>query len=131
MAAALRAGCFYFAVTFAAGFVLGTVRVLVLTPGLGELRATLVELPLMLAISWWTCGRVIRRTGVAARISDRVTMGAVAFGLLMAAEIGLGIAIEGSAPPLASWLTLPKLYGLAGQILFALFPLMHLAVNRR
>ena len=52
MSAAVRAGIAYFAAAFAAGFALGTVRVLLVEPVFGELPAILAETPLMLAVSF-------------------------------------------------------------------------------
>ncbi len=49
----LKAAFLYFLPVFAAGFVLGTIRVLWLAPQTGHLVATLIELPVMLAISCW------------------------------------------------------------------------------
>jgi hypothetical protein len=52
MPAAPAAGMAYFTFVLAAEFVFGTVRVPVLTPHLGEIGAVLLELPIMLAVSW-------------------------------------------------------------------------------
>jgi hypothetical protein len=48
---ALKAGVLYFALVFAAGFVLGTVRTLWAVPRLGVRTAELIELPTMLGVS--------------------------------------------------------------------------------
>ena len=47
------AAVIYFGFVFAAGFVLGAVRVTQLTPSIGSIPATVIELPIMLAVSWW------------------------------------------------------------------------------
>ena len=49
---AVRAGLAYFAVVFAIGFALGTLRILMLIPQFGELASVLAALPLMLFTSW-------------------------------------------------------------------------------
>ncbi|MGB8331474.1 MAG: hypothetical protein WCE62_15215 [Polyangiales bacterium] len=124
---AVRAGITYFAVVFAAGFALGTARVLLLAPRLGEVLATILELPFMLGISWLACGKLIARFQIPPRIQPRVTMGAVAFVLLMLAEILLTVLLfNGSMNQFAEELTTPHgMIGFAGQLLFALMPLMH------
>ncbi len=53
---AVLAGVLYFGLVFALGFILGTLRVLVLEPRLGSTGAVLLELPVMLAASWLLCG---------------------------------------------------------------------------
>lgn len=124
---AIRAGILYFVVVFAAGFVLGTARVLLLAPRLGELLATVTELPFMLAISWFACGKLITRFQVPPRTKPRLTMGAVAFALLMLAEVFLSVTLfNRTLNEFADALTTPPgLLGLGGQILFGLMPLLH------
>jgi len=123
---AVRAGIAYFAVVFAAGFALGTARVLLLAPHLGELLATLLELPLMLAISWIACGKLIARFHIPPRIRPRFTMGAVAFALLMLAEVLLSVTVfNRSMNAFIDDLTTPHgLLGLGGQAAFGLMPLV-------
>lgn len=122
------AGLVYFAVIFAAGFVLGTIRVLLLAPAFGEWAAVLLELPVMLALSWFVCGWVIRRHALGSALRERITMAVVAFALLMGAEFGLAVALFGQAmAAYAADLATPVgLLGLAGQLCFALFPLLRM-----
>lgn len=126
MRAALLAGAAYFGIVFAAGFVLGVVRVTLLVPSVGEPAAVAIELPLMLLWSWWTCGRCLRRFAVPASLVARALTGGVAFALLMAAECGLDAALNGRdlAAHFARYRDPTALLGLAGQLLFALFPLL-------
>lgn len=123
---ALKAGGAYFATVFAAGFALGTMRVLVLEPKLGALGAVLMETPFMLAASWFLCGVWVKRFSVEAALAPRLAMGALAFALLIAAEAALGL--YGFGRPLAELLavygTAPGAVGLTGQILFGLFPVL-------
>lgn len=58
---AFKAGCAYFALVFAAGFVLGTIRVLVLMQRMGERTAVALELQLILSLSWLASRMIIGR----------------------------------------------------------------------
>ena len=49
---AAAAGDAYFALVFAAGFLLGSIRVLIIIPRSGEAVVVGLELPIMLAVSW-------------------------------------------------------------------------------
>lgn len=129
MPESLRGGLAYFALVFAVGFVIGTLRVLLLVPRLGEQTAVVLELPIMLAISWMACRLIIRRCAVPERSVARLLMGGVAFGLLMTAELGISIfAFNRSfAEHLAVYATAPAMLGLLGQIAFALFPVLQMS----
>jgi hypothetical protein len=127
MAAAIRAGIAYFLVVFAAGFVLGTMRVLVAAPYLGEFGAVLLELPVILAVSWFACAWLARQFNVPSGVTHRLVMGFLAFMLLMLAEAGISVFAFGRsiAEHLASYRTASAQAGLAAQVAFALFPLAH------
>lgn len=123
---ALAAGIAYFTVVFAVGFMLGTLRVLAVAPLLGEHRAVLVELPVMLAVSWLACRRITRRLGVPNAIGPRLATGALALALMLAAELGVAVlAFDRTvAGHVAAYRHGPAAYGLAAQTLFGLFPLL-------
>ncbi|QLC23706.1 hypothetical protein HFP57_00770 [Parasphingopyxis algicola] len=125
MTDATKAGISYFALVFGAGFVLGTMRIFLLVPAVGEWTATLIELPIILAIAWFVCGWAIRRYAVSPQVSARFAMGAIALVLLLAAEMLLAIILFGEGPILyaARMMEPVGLSGLAGQLCFALFPL--------
>lgn len=129
MSAAARAGAVYFAAVFALGFLLGTLRVVALAPALGETRAILIELPVMLAASWFVCGWSVRRFGVPRAVGARFAMGGVAFALLMGAELSLSVfpMDRSAAEHFARYLETGPALGLAAQLLFAAFPLMRRA----
>jgi hypothetical protein len=121
----LRAAAAYFSMVFAAGFALGTIRTLLLVPRTGELAAVALELPMMLVISWYACGRALRRHPVPEGTASRAATGALAFMFLLVAELILTLTAFGGTPATfaASLVTRPGALGLAGQIAFALFPL--------
>jgi len=118
----LLTGTAYVAAVFAAGFVLGVLRTLVMVPLLGELAAVLVELPVILTIAWLVCTRILRRWPLSPNAA--VGMGAIAFLLLMGAEASLSALLAGRslAEHLALYAQLPHQVGLAGQLAFAVIP---------
>lgn len=126
MSRAVRAGAAYFAAMFALGFLLGTARVLWLAPRAGAWGAVLIETPVMLAASWFVCGRAVRRWRVPADTPARLAMGAVAFVLLIGAETALGVIGFGRtlAEQGAAFRSPEGLTGLAAQLVFAAFPLV-------
>lgn len=127
MAAALRAGIFYFVIVFTVGFVLGTVRVFLIVPRFGETNAVLLELPAIIAFSWISCSWLVRRFAVPPGIAERLAMGGIAFALLMLGELGVSVWGFGRtvAEHIASFQAPGAQLGLAAQIAFALFPLLH------
>jgi hypothetical protein len=123
-----RAALAYFALVFLAGFALGAIRVLFVAPRWGELPATLLEAPIMLAVSWFACGAAIRKFGVPGRRAG-LAMGAVAFVLLMTAELALSLFGFRRSPAefLHGYATPAGLVGLASQIAYGLFPIFRSA----
>ena len=110
-----RAGTTYFALVFSAAFVLGAIR------------TTVLELPIVLSISWKASAWVVRKQRISSEHIDRIVMGSVAFGLLMMAEFLLAVqAFDKTLPEFAYELisSKPEMVGLAGQIVYALFPLV-------
>ncbi len=129
---AIKAGVAYFATVFLAGFVLGTVRVLFLMPRMSEVAAVLIELPIMLALSWVISRWWIARLGVPAIMAARLTMGGLAFALLMIAELGVSVLLldRSLSEHLNHYTEMSALLGLAGQIGFAAIPALQLAAER-
>lgn len=124
----IRAGFFYFTVVFILGFILGTIRVLVLIPRLGELTSTLIELPIILGAAWIACRQLTTRLDVPHERRTRLGMGAVAFVLLMAAELALSVWLFGDtvAGHFEKYRSLSSVVGLIGQIAYSLFPLLQM-----
>lgn len=119
-------GAAYAASTFAAGFVLGAVRVLLVTPLVGPVAAVMLELPIMLAVAWFLCGLILDAPWASRRLADRWAMGGVAFALLMGLEFAMALLVfRQDAGQVLKSLTAPAgLLGLLGQVAFALLPLI-------
>ena len=83
----------YFVAVFAVGFVLGTLRVILVVPELGERVAELAEMPFMIAASAVLAWRLARRwsLGVAAALVG----GVLALVLLLGAELTVVLALQG------------------------------------
>ena len=128
MTSALKAAFGYFAAVFAAGFLLGVARTLLIAPRTGDLPAVALELPLILAVSWFACGWAIRRHDVASESGARLVMGVTSFILLMAAELAVSTLIAGRSldQHMALYRTAPVLLGLCGQLVYAALPLIRL-----
>lgn len=83
----LRAGLLYFAVVYGAGWVLGPIRVLWLTPRYGPTAAILVEAPILAAAIFVAARWSVRQMRLPGRPSVRLGVGLQALGLLLAAEV--------------------------------------------
>lgn len=122
MGAALRFALAYWAGIFALGFLLGTLRVLLLAPHLGELAAVLMELPVMLGASWLWARRLLARHPLGP--GRAFLAGVLAFCLLLASEAALALLAFGQRP--GDWLgslAMPAgALGLAGQAAFGAMP---------
>ena len=120
----------YTAAVFAAGVVLGVLRGLVVTPRVGEAAAILIEVPLMLAISFGAARWAVGRWRVPPRPAPRFVMGALALVLLLGAEVALSTLGFGRtvAEHVARTLRPAALPGLAAQILFGAMPALLLTV---
>jgi len=122
---ATKAGAFYAIIVFVIGFILGTIRVLLLAPRLGETIAVIVEAPVILAVSWFVCRWCVDRLNAGRTIPTRSLMGLVAFLVLMSAEIGLGAVLGRSlGDQLAAFKLSPGAIGLGAQVIFAMFPVI-------
>ena len=134
MSAPFRAGGIYtlLVFAFAFAFALGVLRVLLIAPRIGELAAVAIEVPVMLAIAWPICARLVRSFALGPG-SARAAMGASAFVLLMALEWALALLLfkRSVAQTIAGYGTAAGLLGLAGQVGFALLPFLQRSPERR
>ena len=87
-------GAVYFLLVFAAGFVLGIVRVLLLVPQFGERLAELYEAPLMLIVIILSA-RFVTRRYPATRRTRYLFSGAVALCILLIAEFSVVLGLRG------------------------------------
>jgi hypothetical protein len=119
------AGALYASIVFSIGFILGTIRVLLLAPRLGETIAVILEAPLMLAASWFVCRWCVDRLNVRRTVPARSLMGLVAFLVLVSAETGLGTVLGRSlVDQLAAYGSAAGAIGLTAQVIFAMFPVI-------
>jgi hypothetical protein len=120
-------------VVFAAGFLLGALRVLILAPIMGGTSVVVLELPVILALSWTACRWLTVRIDVAALLGPRLVMGGVALAMLMLAELSVSTLVFGRplSAHLGQYRELSTMLGLAGQIVFAAFPAIQLSSTRR
>ncbi len=92
---ALIAGAVYFLLVFAAGFVLGPVRVLWLAPKVGERAAELLEAPIMLAVIVVAARWTVQRFAMASTVGKPLLVGSIALALLLAAEFSVVLGLRG------------------------------------
>jgi len=83
----LKAAGAYFALVFAAGFALGTIRVPFLVPRLGERYAELLEMPLMLVAIVLSARHVVRRHALPSGWPPRLRVGLAALAMMVGAEL--------------------------------------------
>jgi hypothetical protein len=122
---ATEAGAVYAVIVFLIGFILGTIRILLLAPRLGDTTAVIVEAPIILTTSWFICRWCVNRLDVRRTVTARSWMGLVAFLVLMLAEAGLGAVFGRSlADQRAAYKSPPGAIGLAAQVIFAMLPVI-------
>ncbi len=127
----LAAGAAYGFAAFAIGFALGAARVTLVAPRLGELSGVLIELPIILTLTWFVSGWVMRRLGGAVGMAGAAMIGGLALAVLLGCEYALAAALGRSLQAfLAAMATPAGLVGLAGQVMFACFPALRVALRR-
>jgi hypothetical protein len=87
----LKPAAIYFAVVFAAGFLLGTIRILLIVPRIGVRAAELIETPVMLLVSAFVARWILRQFPNIRGSADSLAVGLIAVVLLLAAELAVGI----------------------------------------
>ena len=125
----LRASLVYFALTFGAGFVLGPLRILFLVPRVGARAAELIEMPVMIGITWLAARWVTQRFLVPPQRGPRLGMGVMAGALLLLAEFTLVLRLRGLTLE-EYFATRDPVSGTAYYAAVLLLMLMPLLVNR-
>jgi hypothetical protein len=133
IASGLRLAAAYAAAVFGAGFLLGTIRVLVVVPRIGARTAEVLELPVMVGACVLAAGWVDRRLGPGATTRERLGVGVAALVLVLAAEAITGVALRGVS--LRDALVNPdpvsgSLYYLS-LLLFAVLPAVRAKLRKR
>jgi hypothetical protein len=119
----VKAASAYVLPVFAAAFVLGAVRVTLVAPQTGPLLAVALEVPLVLALSWVVAGRVLSRWPLTS--NRRPALALLAFAILMLLELATALVFGQTPLQFLTAMTTPAgALGLAGQIGFALIPLV-------
>jgi hypothetical protein len=121
----VRAGASYFLLVFAAGWILGPIRVLWADPRFGAMTAILLEAAIMLVAMWRAARWSMRRFAVPGSLAATASMGLVALGILLPAELAGAFLrklpvrqyLEGFANP-------PGIVALAMFMLFAAMPVL-------
>jgi len=126
----VKAGALYFALVFAAGFLLGTIRTLWVVPRVGTRTAGLMEAPIMLAVTIVAARWTVLRLSVPMMWSARVEMGCMALVLMLIAEFGFVLWIRGLS--IRDYLaTRDPVSGAAYYLLLVVFAIMPLLTRRR
>ena len=127
---AVRAAVLYFAIVFAAGFVLGTIRLLFVIPLVGVRAAELIEMPVMIAISFLTASWLIAKLKIPFAIGARLAIGLVALALLLFAEVILIVWLQHQGL-VENIKNRDPISGIAYSISLLLFAAFPLIVRRR
>jgi hypothetical protein len=90
-----KAGALYFALVFAAGFVLGAVRIGWLVPRFGERIAELMEMPLMLGVIIVAAQWTVRQYALVGITSHQLGIGCIALVLLLVTEVSVVLSLRG------------------------------------
>ncbi len=126
----IKAGVFYFAIVFGAGFVLGPIRILWVVPRFGTRMAELLETPIMFVVTIVAARWIVRCLALPSTASRRLGMGCVALCLMLVAEFTLVLWLRGLS--IGEYLTSrDPVSGTVYYVMLGLFAIMPLLVARR
>ena len=98
MTSALKAGLVYFGIVFAAGFLMGLVRVPFFVPRYGERVAEIIEMPFMLAVIILAARWLVKRFAFGGEVRRPVIAGIAAAAILIAVEFSVVLRLRGLSP---------------------------------
>ena len=91
----LRAALVYFLIVFAAGFVLGVVRVVFVVPRVGTRVAELAEVPIMFVVIMLAARWIVRRFHLPPSLPPRLGVGLGALALMLVTELAVVLWLQG------------------------------------
>jgi hypothetical protein len=126
MTRAVTLGLVHGLLVFAAGFALGTARVLLVEPALGRWPAIALEFPLIALATFLSARFVVAKLDAPRGTASRLVVGFVGFLLLQAGEVATGVFAFGRpfAGVMAGYATFDGLIALVLQGIVILFPLL-------
>jgi hypothetical protein len=127
---AIKAGVLYFAIVFGTGFLLGTIRTLLIVPHLGARTAELLEVPLMVAVSFVAARWIVRRMELPFLLSLRMAMGTIALALMLVAEFSFVLSLRRMSLR-QYFATLDPISGTAYYVSLLLFALAPIVIERK
>jgi len=126
----LKVGALYFALVFAAGWVFGPIRELWVVPYFRRTAGLLFEVSLMLVVMIVAARWTIRHHAVSSAFKTRATVGLMALGMLLIAEVISARWLRGLS--IADYLAnFRSVSGGISLLLFVLFAAMPALVARR
>ncbi|MFN3464583.1 MAG: hypothetical protein ACK4X1_10975 [Terricaulis sp.] len=123
-----HAAAIYFALVFAAGLLLGPVRVIWIEPWLGNAIAVLLETPFLIAAMWFASRAAPKWAGVSGGWPSFLAIGVVALIMQQIADLAVGFGLRGMTlrDQLAHFATPAGMIYAATLIIFALMPLVRM-----
>jgi len=120
-----KAGAAYGIILVSAGFALSTLRVVFVAPLLGAATALVLELVIILIVSWSVARWCATTFRVPKGLDARLAMAAVAFTVVVGVDWVVAVFAfqETTTRFLESYMTVAGLIGLCAQIAFACFPI--------
>ena len=126
----LKAGQFYFALVFGAGFVLGPIRILWAVPRFGMRMAERMEAPIMFSVTIFAARWIVRHLALPPTVSIRLRIGDIALGLMVVAEFVFVLQLRGLS--ISEYLaTRDPVSGTVYYLMLAVFGIMPLFVARK